>query len=159
GTPYTARQIADTADKCPWLDHGYGLNMSHPGAQAYLNSLFKMFAEWGVDFIKNDDMVQNRVNPFTYHTDELAGYRKAIDSSGREMVFSSSPGATPLNAAATIAPVLNQWRMADDLWDNWTTLSTMIDLARQWYPWIGNGHWPDADMIPIGRLSKRGPNG
>jgi len=159
GTSYHARDIADTTSKCPWLDHTYGLNMNHPGAQAYMNSLFKMFADWGVDFIKIDDMVDNRVNPHVYHNAELQGYRKAIDSSGREMVFSSSPGSTPLASASFILPILNQWRMADDLWDTWSSVTAMLDLARQWYPYIGAGHWPDADMIPIGRLSKRGPNG
>ncbi len=159
GTSYHARDIADTTSKCPWLDHTFGLNMNHPGAQAYLNSLFAMFADWGVDFIKIDDMVANRVTPHVYHDAELLGYRKAIDSSGREMVFSSSPGSTPIGSAALIKPVLNQWRMADDLWDNWTNLNAMFDLAKQWQPHVGPGHFPDADMIPIGRLSKRGPNG
>jgi len=42
--------------------------------------------------------------------------------------------------------------MANDLWDNWKDLNAMFDLAEKWYPHAGAGHWPDADMIPIGKL-------
>src|SRR5580658_1653506 len=48
----TADMIADTASKCPWMNHMYGLDMSKPGAQAYLNSILNLYAQWGVDFIK-----------------------------------------------------------------------------------------------------------
>ena len=160
GTTYNAHQIADTtkANQCTWLDHVYALNMNHPGAQAYLNSLMQLFASWGVDFIKVDDLINPYGTP-NYHQAELEGYRKAIDSCGREMVFSTSPGATPVAQAAHIASHANQWRMANDLWDTWTSVNAMFALCASWYTSIGPGHFPDADMIPIGRLSKRGPNG
>jgi hypothetical protein len=32
-------------------------------------------------------------------------------------------------------------------------------LCHNWEKYIGQGNWPDADMIPIGLLSRRGPNG
>ena len=167
GTSQFAKDVTDTTSKCPWLDHTFGLKTEvvngkpqlTAGAQAYLNSLFQLFASWGVDFIKIDDMVQNRVTPHIYDTTIMDGYRKAIDLTGREMVFSSSPGATPIGAGPAIISKLNQWRMADDLWDNWTSVNAMFGLCAQWYPYAGQGHFPDADMIPIGRLSKRGPNG
>ena len=35
----------------------------------------------------------------------------------------------------------------------------MMDYAEQWEGVGGPGHWPDCDMIQIGKLSKRGPVG
>jgi alpha-galactosidase len=158
GTSYHANDIADKANLCSWLNLMYGLNMSNPGSQAYLNSLFQLYASWGIDFVKVDDLINPYGSP-NYRQSEIEGYRNAINNCGREMVFSTSPGATPLANASHIMQWANQWRMANDLWDNWGNLNTMFDLASSWNPYAGAGHWPDADMIPIGKLSKRGPNG
>ncbi len=51
------------------------------------------------------------------------------------------------------------WRMADDFWDEWIQLLKMFDYAKTWEGVGGPGHWPDCDMIQIGKLSKRGPVG
>src|SRR3982751_4430420 len=61
----TADMIADTSSTCPWMNHMYGLNMAKPGAQAYLNSILKLYASWGVDFIKVDDIAR------PYHKEEV----------------------------------------------------------------------------------------
>lgn len=158
GSTAKAGDIADKVNLCAWLNLMYGLNMSNPAAQIYLNSLFELYASWGIDFVKVDDLI----NPYgapAFRTPEVEGYRKAIDNCGREMVFSTSPGATPLANATQIKQFANQWRMANDLWDNWNNLNAMFDLAANWYTHAGPGHWPDADMIPIGRLNKHGPTG
>ena len=149
----TADMIADTSSKCPWMNHMYGLDMSKPGAQAYLNSILNLYASWGVDFIKVDDLSR------PYSTAEVEGYRKAIDQCGRPIVFSTSPGATPVDKADHVTRNANMWRMADDFWDNWKEVLQMFNYARQWEGVGGPGHWPDCDMIQIGKLSKRGPVG
>lgn len=149
----TADMIADTSSKCPWMNHMYGLNMTKPGAQAYLNSLLKLYAEWGVDFIKVDDLSR------PYSVAEVEGYRKAIDQCGKAVVFSLSPGETPLAQATHVQQNGNMWRMADDFWDNWKEIVHMFDYAKAWEGKGGPGHWPDCDMLQIGKLSKRGPVG
>jgi hypothetical protein len=149
----TADMIADTNSVCPWMNHMYGLDMKKPGAQVYLNSLLDLYASWGVDFIKVDDISR------PYSEPEIEGYRKAIRHCGRPMVLSLSPGATPLGEAAHAARWANMWRMADDFWDNWKEVLAMMDYATQWEGAGGPGHWPDCDMIQIGKLSKRGPVG
>ncbi len=158
GTNYRANEIVDRVNLCAWLNLMYGLNMSRPGAQEYLNSLFELYASWGVDFVKVDDLINPYGSP-AYRESEVTAYKIAIENSGREMVLSTSPGATPLANATQIKRDANQWRMANDLWDNWNNLNAMFDLTASWYTHAGPGHWPDADMIPIGRLSKRGPVG
>ena len=75
------------------------------------------------------------------------------------MVLSLSPGATPVAQAAHASQYSNMWRMADDFWDNWKEILQMMDFAKQWQGIGGPGHWPDCDMLQIGKLSKRGPVG
>lgn len=151
GTTYKVSDIHTKTDPCGWLNVMWPLNMSHPGAQIYLHSLFEQYAQWGVDYVKVDDMVQ----PWAVyaHPEEIMGYRKAIDSCGREMVFSTSPGPTPLpNANFDIGKYANQWRIVNDFWDKWESLDEEFDRAEEWYKYAGPGHWPDGDMIPIGTL-------
>ena len=149
----TADMIADTNSICPWMNHMYGLNMTKPGAQEYLNSLLELYAGWGVDFIKVDDLSR------PYSNAEVEGYKRAIDGCGRPVVLSLSPGATPVAQAAHAAKFSNMWRMADDFWDNWKEIVQMMNYAKQWEGIGGAGHWPDCDMLQIGKLSKRGPVG
>lgn len=149
----TADMIADTSSTCPWMNHMYGLNMNKKGAQEYLNSLLQMYASWKVDFIKVDDISR------LYHTAEIEGYAKAIAACGRPVVLSLSPGATPVSDSAHVKTHANMWRMADDFWDNWKEIIAMMNYAKQWQGVGDDGHYPDCDMMQIGKLSKRGPVG
>jgi alpha-galactosidase len=149
----TADMIADTNSTCTWMNHMYGLDMNKAGAQEYLNSLLSMYASWGVDFIKVDDIAT------PYRKLEIEGYNKAIKQCGRPIVLSLSPGAAALSEAGHVAKYANMWRMADDFWDNWQEILGMIGYAEQWQGKGRPGHWPDCDMIQIGKLSKRGPVG
>jgi alpha-galactosidase len=149
----TADMIADTTSICEWMNHMYGLDMSKTGAQEYLNSILKLYAEWDVDFIKVNDIAR------PYHTTEIEGYKKAIDNCGRQILLSISPGETPLKEKEHVKQYASMWRMADDFWDSWEQLLKMFDYAQSWEGIGGSGRWPDCDMIQIGKLSKRGPVG
>ena len=129
----TADQIADTASTCAWLNHMYGLDMTKKGAQEYLNSLLQLYASWGVDFIKVDDIAR------AYHKAEIEGYKKAIENCGRPIVLSLSPGATPLKDSTHVMTHANMWRMADDFWDNWKEILAMMNFAKQWQGTGGPG--------------------
>ena len=126
---------------CTW-----GIRMDQPGAQQYLDSVFKLYARWGVDFVKIDDLTQK------YYRDEIEGIRRAINRCGRPMVFSGSPGATPLAQAAHVSSNLNMWRLLEDLWDNWKQVDHAFDVIPQWLPSAAPGHWPDPDMLPLGQV-------
>jgi hypothetical protein len=146
GTSYTAADIADTNSRCMWNTDMYGVDMTRPGAQAYYDSVFELFASWGVDFVKVDDLSR------PYHQAEIEAIRKAIDKTGRPIVFSTSPGATPLSAGEHVSTHANMWRISDDFWDKWSLLREQFDRLRDWTPHRGRGHFPDADMLPIGVL-------
>lgn len=153
GTNVTADQIYTTEMQCEWLKDNYTIVASKPGAQEYYNSIFELYASWGVDFIKVDDLSR------PYHQDEIELIRKAIDRTGRPIVFSTSPGETPIGSAAHVEDHANMWRMVDDVWDTWPHITHLIKVAEQWYPYIKTGTWPDCDMIPLGRISVRGERG
>jgi hypothetical protein len=146
GTGFTAADIADTNNTCRWNSDMYGVDMTKPGAQEYYNSVFDQFASWGLDFVKVDDLSR------PYHESEIEAIRKAIDRTGRKIVFSTSPGATPLSAGEHVSTHANMWRISDDFWDDWKLLFAQFARVRDWTPYRGSGHWPDADMLPIGIL-------
>lgn len=148
----TADQIYTKDMQCRWLRDNYTI-LDKPGAQEYYNSIFDMYAEWGVDFVKVDDLSR------PYHKREIEMIRNAIDQCGRPMVLSTSPGPTPIDAAEHISNHANMWRMVDDVWDHWHHITNLMDVAKDWYPHISPGTWPDCDMIPLGRISIRGERG
>lgn len=150
-TDVTANMIADTTSICSWVNQMYGLNMSKPGAQMYLNSLLELYAFWGVDYIKVDDITH------PYSPAEIEGYRKAIANCGRPIVLSLSPGDTPISQAEHVSQHGNLWRISEDFWDNWKEIVKMFEYAERWQGLGGPDKWPDCDMMQIGKLSKRGP--
>ena len=153
GTKLTASDIYSEKMQCKWLHDMYTVDSLREGAQAYYNSIFNLYASWGVDYVKVDDLSK------PYHQGEIEFIRKAIDQSGRPMVFSTSPGATALQKADHIVNHANLWRICDDFWDNWDALKPQFKRCADWAPSIGAGHWPDADMLPLGRISVRGERG
>jgi len=148
GTAHRASEIADRIHVCPWNSDMYGVDMAKPGAQDYYDSVFRLIASWGVDFIKVDDLSR----PYIRNEPEVEAVRRAIDRSGRPMVLSLSPGETDIRAAAHAAGHANMWRISDDFWDHWSLLDAQFERLNQWTRWRSPGAWPDADMIPIGTI-------
>lgn len=154
GTSWTARDIARTGSVCDWNSDNYGLDHSHPGAQAYYDAQLAQLAGWGVDFVKADDMLG------PYHADEISAYARAVANSGREIALSLSPGK---QMSLTRLPHLRQnatmWRISDDLWDRWEDVYDQFGRLARWAPTAQPGHWPDADMLPVGRIGIRAERG
>jgi len=146
----TADQIYSASGQCTWLRDNYTIPADKPGAGEYYNSIFELYASWGVDYIKVDDLSR------PYHKAEIELIRGAIDRAGRAIVFSTSPGETPVGEAEHIKNHANMWRMVDDFWDRWDHVAHEFDVCKNWAPHIGAGRWPDADMIPFGSINLRG---
>jgi len=146
GTKYTAADIANTNSICGWNTDMYGVDMTKPGAQEYYDSVFALMASWDLDYVKVDDLSR------PYHTDEIEAIRKAIDKTGRKIVFSTSPGATPVTQGEHIETHANLWRISDDFWDSWPSLYSQFARLNSWTPFRAAGHWPDGDMLPLGNV-------
>mgnify|MGYP002350229432 CR=1 FL=1 len=150
---YHAKDIYSGLYQCGWLHDMKTIDPRKAGAQDYYNSIFDLYASWGVDFVKVDDLSK----PYFYY--EINMIRKAIDQCGRPMVLSTSPGTTPLKWAKHIVNHANMWRICDDFWDDWDMLAHQFKRCANWAAYAGPGHWPDADMLPLGRIALRAERG
>lgn len=146
---YTARQVAQANNICVWNPDMYGTDTNCPGAADYYNSIFELYASWGVDFVKVDDICRNYNNE-----GEIKLIRNAIDNCGRDMVLSLSPGPARIEQAEFLKENANMWRITDDFWDRWELLYDMFTRAETWCNHAGAGHWPDCDMLPIGPINQ-----
>ena len=144
GTPWT-EVYASTTPACTWLKDNLTVRDNEAGQQ-YYNSIMDLYAEWGVDFLKIDDLSR----PF--YTDELRMIREAIDQTGRPMVLSISPGKTQYHYAEDCLENANMWRMMDDLWDNWSAVDAVFNEAHAWERVTRPGNFADCDMLPLGQI-------
>ena len=154
GTTARARDIASQFSLCPWNTNMYGVDTEKRGAEEYYDSLFKLYASWGVDFVKVDDIANTEFSPQNPYSaeKEIEMIRAAIDRSGRDMVLSLSPGPAPLNKAEHLSENANMWRISGDFWDRWDKLLNMFSLCEKWYPYVKDGSFPDCDILPLGKL-------
>lgn len=154
GTTARARDIASQFSLCPWNTDMYGVDTEKRGAEEYYDSLFKLYASWGVDFVKVDDIANTEFSPQNPYSaeKEIEMIRAAIDRSGRDMVLSLSPGPAPLNKAEHLSENANMWRISGDFWDRWDKLLNMFSLCEKWYPYVKDGSFPDCDILPLGKL-------
>jgi hypothetical protein len=152
---FHASDVADTSDTCPWDNGNYGVR-DNPAGQAYYDSIMRLYASWGVDFLKVDCIADH-----PYKAAEIRMIAAAIKKSRRPVVLSLSPGPVDLSHAAEVAQYSQMWRIADDIWDGWDfrprqfpngILSAFDNLAK-WSKFAKPGNWPDADMLPWGSLA------
>jgi alpha-galactosidase len=159
GSEFHAADAADTTDLCPWDDGNYGVRDNAAG-QAYYDSMMKLYADWGVDYIKVDCIADHPYKPT-----EIRQIAQAIQKSGRPMVLSLSPGPTNISHAAEVGRYAQLWRISNDVWDGWRFESdhreadfpkgvgTAFDTLARWNLYAKPGNWPDADMLPFGSLT------
>ncbi|HEY6384604.1 MAG TPA: glycoside hydrolase family 27 protein [Candidatus Acidoferrum sp.] len=154
GTHFRAKAAADASDSCPWNTYNYGLKSGSPAAQAYYDSIAKLYADWGVDFLKVDC-----ISSHPYKGDEIRMISLALHKAPRPIVLSLSPGPAPLDKATELGRYAQMWRISDDVWDVWYSdkdfpqgVGNQFARAAKWAASSGPGHWPDADMLPLGRL-------
>lgn len=156
----TADRVADPASICGWNSDMYGVRPTAAG-QAYYDSLLKLYAQWGVDFIKCDDIcdsylyrdVQTTAGPIPFSGwEETRMLHRAIEKCGRPIVLSLSPGPAHIDRAWEYCKYANMWRITDDFWDEWSLLKAMFSRCELWQDHVKNGCYPDCDMLPLGKL-------
>jgi hypothetical protein len=154
GTSYTAKDIATQENACTWYHGMWSVDVTKPGAQEYYNSLIEMYAEWGVDFIKADDVLKR-----PYHKGEIEAINKAVEKSGRPIVISLSAGPVPVFSVDHLRSNAHMWRITGDMWDHWSFIERTFSYCREWQKYSVPNHWPDCDMLPFGKLRINGTDG
>ena len=158
GSTFTARQAVlpegDPNRTCVWNRDMFGVDAATAAGQAWYASIARQYAAWGVDYIKCDD-IANLQRGRVYDAPEIEALAIALKKSGRSIILSLSPGATPVSAAPHVKQFANLWRISPDFWDNWHSLNRNFNLFAAWYGNGGPGRWPDGDMIPFGHICQR----
>jgi hypothetical protein len=161
GSSFHATDAADTSDSCGWDDGNWGIRDNAAG-QAYYDSVIRLYAEWGVDFLKVDCIADHPYKPT-----EIRQIARAIKKSGRPIALSLSPGPTQLQHADEVARYAQMWRISNDIWDGWrfpsdtaadaypSGVAGQFDRLAEWSPHARRGSWPDADMLPFGSLAPK----
>jgi alpha-galactosidase len=154
GSKFHTYEAANQDDACPWDPTNLGVQNNEAG-QAWYDSLMRQYADWGVDLLKVDCIADH-----PYEQYEIYMIYRAIKKTGRPMVLSLSPGPTSLDHAVEMDKVANMWRISDDVWDYWSqplaafpqSVRNQFVRLAEWEKYAKPGHWPDADMLPIGEL-------
>ena len=121
------------------------IDLAKPGGQEYYNSIFALYASWGVDYIKADYLPLES---------ELIGISKASRSCGRDMIISAVPGQIP---GRVLRENTHMFRVSLDLWDKWEWLKRSFFIAAVVVKEAEPGFWPDLDMLPVGMLTVKSP--
>ncbi|MGO9436330.1 MAG: glycoside hydrolase family 27 protein [Terracidiphilus sp.] len=121
----------------------------------------KMYAEWGIDYLKydlcsfipavmmkqapNDKAEQMRLMIAAY---EKMG--KALKATGRPIVFSLCQYGW--DSVWEWAPALggNLWRTTGDIDPHWDRMYTILEQQAGLEAYAGPGHWNDPDMLEVG---------
>jgi alpha-galactosidase len=154
GSPFHAADGANKSGTCAWNPDNYDLDASKPAAQAYYDSIARVYASWGVDLIKVDCIASR-----PYKGDEIRMFSEALRKTDRAIVLSLSPGTAPLDKLEEMRKYAQMWRISDDIWDIWHSdvpypqgLGDQFANVAKWAGLAQSGHWPDADMLPLGYL-------
>jgi alpha-galactosidase len=155
GTNFHAADVADRINVCRWegMEDTYGVDMSKRGAQAYYDSIAELYASWGADYIKADDMSTPA------RASEILALHEALKKTGRPIVLSLSPGPFLPEYADFLKTTAELWRISWDFWDKWDALKPQFETTHKWESHVGPGSWPDADMLPLGRIGIRAERG
>ena len=155
GSSFHAADVADKVNVCRWkgMEDTYGVDMSKPGAQAYYDSIARLYAQWGVDYVKADDMSRPFRGP------EIQALHTALAKSGRPIVLSLSPGPAPVDQYDALKASAQLWRISNDFWDRWQDVKAQFALMKIWQGKVGAGGFPDADMLPLGHIGIRAERG
>lgn len=156
GSSMTAADVADPSSICGWNPDMYGVRKNLEGSQAYYDSIFALYAEWGVDYVKCDDICNTNIYRENQYSaaHEIEMLHAAIQKCGREIVLSLSPGPALIEKAWHYEKYANMWRITDDFWDRWELLKNMFWRCELWQNHVKEGCFPDCDMLPLGYLGK-----
>ena len=156
GSDLTADMVAEPNSVCRWNPDMYGVQ-DIPQGQAYYNSIIELYASWGVDFIKCDDICNT--DNLEFHSEkgyarkhEIEMLYNAIQKAGRPIVLSLSPGPAIIQKSWHYKKYANMWRISDDFWDDWELLKDMFPRCEIWQDHVAKGCFPDCDMLPLGKI-------
>ena len=142
-------------------DAAYKIDYASPCAQKYADSIARLFASWGVDFIKMDGVGPGSWkgapdDPNHNNTEDVEAWWRAVQNAGRPMMYTLSWSLSH-RYADVWKRNSNGWRIDTDVecycdtivkWDS-SVKARWWDVA-QWIDDAGPGHWNNLDAINVG---------
>ena len=116
-----------------------------PGSLGHERQDAKLFASWGVDYLKYDNCNNQGVDAVKRYTD----MRDALLATGRPILFSICEWGQnkPWLWAKDVG---NSWRTTGDISDGYTSMLEIVHQNMGLSQYAGPGHWNDPDMLEVG---------
>jgi alpha-galactosidase len=123
---------------------------SYPGSYGFEAQDAKMFASWGIDYLKYDWCGASLI----YKNDALQPvYQKmgeALQATGRPMIYSLCEYG--MGSVEKWGPNVgaNLWRTTGDIRDSFDSMIENVEKQVPTAAYAGPGHWNDPDMLEVG---------
>jgi alpha-galactosidase len=128
-----------------YTDAGRQTCQGRPGTYGSEELDARTYAEWGVDYVKEDWCHAEGLDAPT----QYAKFREALAKAGRPIVFSICEWGS--NHPWAWGPRTgNLWRTTGDIGDDWASMISRVDLNRQYALAAAPGGWNDPDMLEVG---------
>ncbi|EPS71460.1 glycosyl hydrolase family-like protein, partial [Genlisea aurea] len=116
-----------------------------PGSLYHETDDAKLFASWGVDYLKYDNCFNLGIEP----KERYPPMRNALNATGRTIFYSLCEWGVD-DPALWAGSVGNSWRTTVDIKDNWESMTGIADINDKWAAYAGPGGWNDPDMLEVG---------
>jgi len=128
-----------------YTDAGRRTCQGRPGTYGSEDLDARTFAEWGVDYVKEDWCYAEGLDAPT----QYAKFRDALARAGRPIVFSLCEwgSAAPWEWGPATG---NLWRTTGDIEDTWNSMLALLDISGQHASAARPGAWNDPDMLEVG---------
>ncbi|KAK4256651.1 hypothetical protein QN277_006348 [Acacia crassicarpa] len=162
GRVWRAKDIAMPERACAWMPHGFmSVNTKLGAGRAFLRSLYKQYAAWGVDLVKHDCVFGDDLD-----LNEIGYVSEILRELDHPIIYSVSPGTSvTLAMAKDVSGLVNMYRITGDDWDKWGDVKAHFNVTRDLASadMIGaeglmGKSWPDLDMLPFGWLTNPASN-
>jgi alpha-galactosidase len=116
-----------------------------PGSLGHEQQDAKLWASWGVDYLKYDNCNNQGVDAQKRYT----AMRDALKATGRPILFSMCEWGQnkPWLWAKDVG---NSWRTTGDISDNYASMLSIVHQNMALAQYAGPGHWNDPDMLEVG---------
>ena len=119
--------------------------LTMPGSLGHERQDARLFASWGVDYLKYDNCNNEGVDAVKRYTD----MRDALQATGRPILFSICEWGEnkPWLWAKDVG---NSWRTTGDISDGYSSMLGIVHQNMVLSQYAGPGHWNDPDMLEVG---------
>ncbi|KAI4332115.1 hypothetical protein L6164_017051 [Bauhinia variegata] len=129
-----------------YSDAGYfTCSKKMPGSLGHEEQDAKIFASWGIDYLKYDNCNNDGSKP----TERYPIMTRALMKAGRPIFFSLCEWGD-MHPAQWGFQVGNSWRTTNDINDSWESMISRADQNEVYADYAKPGGWNDPDMLEVG---------